>query len=52
VTANPTLQEPLIVENVPDDLAGEQVFFLNVIEFEYFSNCGLESDWIRDNGIC
>jgi len=52
VAANPALQEPLIVENIPDDLAGEQVFSSAVVVFEYHSNCGLESGWIRDNVIC
>lgn len=33
MAANPALQEPLIVENIPDDLAGEQVcvLYLNCI---------------------
>ena len=33
IVPNPLLQESVIVENVPDELAGEQVYFLHCFPF-------------------
>jgi hypothetical protein len=53
VVANSALQETLIVENTPDDLAGEQVFTFSSTIFEhYFGICCFQKISGSQKPIC